>query len=313
MAAKNLKGALSGMRGGMAPAPATGAPRPFGDRFREELELESAAVPIQTIAINELFDNPFQYLARSDTDEALQEERIEELAESIRTNGFYGALLARARKEGGYELAYGHRRRFAARRAGLDTVPVKVMPLDNEQMTRIMASENFSREDLTPLGEANVVGHFYTVLNMTVKDISAAIGRSRGWVQNRLDLYEAPNDLKHMVEARPDSMSFVNMLSTVTDPVARETLAHQVISQQLTKEQLKRRLPQAPTPSATSSLRTAKRELINKVGPLDPAIDKVEEALKELEAQVKKRGKVLNLAEIARMQQLIRRLEKLRP
>ncbi len=313
MAGKDLKGALSGMRGGMAPAPMAAEPRAFGDRFREELEQQSAAVPIQTIAISELFDNPFQYLARTATDESLQEEKIEELAESIRTNGFYGALLARARKEGGYELAYGHRRRFAAQRVGLDAVPVKVMPLDNEQMTRIMASENFSREDLTPIGEANVVGHLYTALNMTVKDISAAIGRSRGWVQNRLDLYEAPNDLKHMVGARPDSMSFVSTLSTVIDPVARETLAQQVISEQLTREQLKRRLPKTSAPPAASSLRTAKRDLFNKVGQLDPTIDKVEEAIKELEDQVKKRGKVLNLAEITRMQQLIRRMEKLRP
>lgn len=313
MAAKNLKSALSGMRGGMVPATPTAAPRAFGDRFREELEQESAALPIQTIALSDLYDNPFQYLARSATDESLQEEKIEELAESIRTNGFYGALLARARKEGGYELAYGHRRRGAARQAGLEAVPVKVMQLDNAQMARIMASENFSREDLTPLGEANVVGHLYTTLNMTVKDISAAIGRSRGWVQNRLDLYEAPSDLKQMVEARPDSMSFVNMLSTVTDPVTRETLAHQVISEQLTREQLKRRMPHTSAPPAVSSLRTAKREIINNVTPLDPAIDKVEEAIKELESQVKKRGKVLILSEITRMQELIRRLEKLRP
>ena len=94
--------------------------------FREKLEKEAAQSPIQELSISQLQDNPFQHLARNENDESMGEAALEELADSIKQNGFYGALLAR-RKPGTfnqYELVYGHRRKAASIRAGLSTLPV---------------------------------------------------------------------------------------------------------------------------------------------------------------------------------------------
>src|SRR5690242_7048762 len=129
MPAKDFKGPLNKQR---TAAPGTGQGRlgvvgTVPNPIREELERATEQLPVREISIEQLHDNPFQQLARP----VLDEETLEELASSIRQNGFYGALLAR-RKRGAaeqYEIAYGHRRREAARRAGLATLPVKVIEI----------------------------------------------------------------------------------------------------------------------------------------------------------------------------------------
>jgi ParB/RepB/Spo0J family partition protein len=230
--AKDFKSAMKGQRTSQNNLGVVGEVSPL----RAELERAAEQLPIQEIAIVRLQDNPYQKLARPSVDE----EGLDELADSIRQNGFYGALLAR-RKRGItelYELAYGHRRREAAKRAGLENLPVKIVDLDDTQMARIMASENFSREDLAPLGQANVIGHLYTAQNMSIEKIASVIGKKRGWVQPRLALYNAPNDIKEMVEQKPEAMSHVRLLVQLDNPVARAPLIQAILADGLTFEQL---------------------------------------------------------------------------
>ncbi len=235
MAAKNFTGALSKQRNNKS----SGTARVIGDSpgpVREVIEQVAEQLLVQEIDIERLHDNPFQHLARP----LIDEEALEDLAGSIRENGFYGALLARPRRNaaGQYEIAFGHRRRNAARRAGLTTLPVKVMELTDLQMAQLMASENFSREDLTPLGEANIVGHLYTDQNMSIEQIAAVVGKKRGWVQPRLALYQAPQDVKQMVEQKPETLSHARLLQQIKDQSQRASLIEQIIHNGLTFEQL---------------------------------------------------------------------------
>jgi ParB/RepB/Spo0J family partition protein len=256
MSPKDFKGAMNRQRSTQPPGGTSGV---VGDRpnpYREELEQVAERFPSQEIELERLHDNPFQHLARP----VIDEEALEELSASIKENGFYGTLLARPQRgtSGEYELAYGHRRREAARRAGLTSVPVKLLELDDVKMARIMASENFSREDLTPLGEANIVGYLYTSQNMSAEEVAAAVGKKRGWVQNRLALYQAPQDVKQMVEQKPEAFSHARLLIHVSDPVERTALIAQTLQNDLTFEQLrtyleKPRTAAAPTTSSSNS------------------------------------------------------------
>jgi ParB family transcriptional regulator, chromosome partitioning protein len=203
---------------------------------REELERVAEQVPIEYIAIEHLHDNPYQKLARP----ALDEEALEELTSSIKQNGFYGALLAR-RKRGSrtdYELAFGHRRRDASRRAGLKQLPVKVLDLSNTQMANIMASENFSRENLSPMGEANVLGLLASEQNLTIDEIAQIVGKKKGWIQPRLRLYSATQDIKDLVETKPEYFSHSRILIQVKDPRHRTMLINEIITNDLTFQEL---------------------------------------------------------------------------
>lgn len=270
MPRKDFKNAIGGQR---AVAPNTANPRRLGvageekpDAIREELERAAAQLPVRDIAIGQLLDNPFQHLARPELDEAA----LEELANSIRQNGFYGALLAR-RKRGTsdrYELAYGHRRREAAKRADLHELPVKIIELDDAQMARIMASENFSREDLTPMGEANVVGYLSTMQNMTIDAIAEVIGKGKGWIQPRLALYEGPDDVKAMVEQKRETFSHSRLLIKVKDTAQRANLIREVLQNNLTFEQLSIYLEELKQNSATTQ-RFIDKNITSRIGDTD--------------------------------------------
>lgn len=201
-----------------------------------ELERTSATLPVREIEIERLLDNPYQYLSRP----TINEEALDELASSIRENGFFGALVARYKSDarGYYELAYGHRRREAARRAGLTTLPIKILDLTDKKMAQLMASENFSRENLTPMGEANVVGLLASTQNLSVREISEAVGKSTKWVDLRRSLYEAPQDLRQMVETRPDTLTHLQILSQLPTSELRAPLIEAILKNELNRNQL---------------------------------------------------------------------------
>jgi ParB-like chromosome segregation protein Spo0J len=121
---------------------------------------------------------------------------------------------------------------------GLTTLPVKVLELTDGEMARIMASENFSREDLSPLGEANVVGLLSTTQNMSAREISTAVGKSPKWVTLRVTLYEAPEDVKKMVEQKPDTLTLVPILAKFGNPQKRAPIIERVLNNQLTRAKL---------------------------------------------------------------------------
>lgn len=80
----------------------------------------------------------------------VNDEKMQETAESIRENGVLVPAIVRPREEGGYELVSGHRRHFASRLAGLETMPVIIRDLDDNAATIIMVDSNIQRETLLP-------------------------------------------------------------------------------------------------------------------------------------------------------------------
>ncbi len=270
MASKDLKGGITRQRitkvGGTGQGQ-LGVVGEVPNPIREELERNAEQLPVHDIEIFRLHDNPFQELARPQMDE----NGLEELASSIRQNGFYGALLARKRRSSPneYELAYGHRRREAARRANLLTLPVKVVELSDLQMARIMASENFSREDLTPLGEADIIGYLYTTQNLSEVQLGEMVGKNRGWVHNRLILYNAAADIKQMVKDNPETFSHARELTRVKDEAWREELICLISEKKLTVEQLRDEVERGRQPKIdinfTNSITDANSDEIHNV------------------------------------------------
>lgn len=256
---RNIKGGISSIAkwNGGRPEDENEEPQAFGEKLRKDMELATAQLPVQEIEIELLQDNPYQHLTRRSYDD----ESMGELVDSIKSNGFYGALLAR-RKPGAitrFELAYGHRRKEAARRAGLKTVPVKIVELNDVEMARIMASENFSRLDLSPLGEAEVLGFLADEQNLSAKEISEFVGKKRGWVEKRLALYHAPQPVKKLVEQKPDTFSHVPLLLRFrNEPDNLERLITDTIAEELTYQQLKEKIDQVH--STRSSGRSNKKK-----------------------------------------------------
>ena len=110
----------------------------------EESRQEQQREQVQQIPIGELFpfkDHPFK---------VLDDESMKRTVESVEQYGVLSPLIARPRPEGGYEIISGHRRQYAAKLAGLDTLPVIVRNMDDNAAVLLMVDSNLQREHILP-------------------------------------------------------------------------------------------------------------------------------------------------------------------
>lgn len=80
----------------------------------------------------------------------VEDEAMMELVESIKTNGILSPAIARRRPEGGFELISGHRRKHAAKLAGLEKMPVFVKEMTDDEAVIVMVDANIQREEILP-------------------------------------------------------------------------------------------------------------------------------------------------------------------
>ena len=110
----------------------------------EESRQEQQREQVQQIPIGELFpfkNHPFK---------VLDDESMQRTVESVEQYGVLSPLIARPRPEGGYEIISGHRRQYAAKLAGLDTLPVIVRNMDDNAAVLLMVDSNLQREHILP-------------------------------------------------------------------------------------------------------------------------------------------------------------------
>ena len=110
----------------------------------EESRQEQKREQVQQIPIEELFpfkEHPFK---------VLDDEAMQRTVESVAQYGVLAPLIARPRPEGGYEIISGHRRQYAAKLAGLDTLPVIVREMTDDAAVILMVDSNLQRENILP-------------------------------------------------------------------------------------------------------------------------------------------------------------------
>ena len=122
---------------------------------------------------------------------SFNEEKIEELAESIKEHGIIQPIVVRKKNEG-YEIVAGERRWRAARKAGLSEVPCLIRELTDEQNMLIAIIENMQREDLNPIEEAEGLHQMITSFGLTQEQVSKSVGKSRPYIANSLRLLKLP-------------------------------------------------------------------------------------------------------------------------
>lgn len=120
------------------------------------------------------------------------EEKIRELAESIKEQGVIQPLIVSPTADGRYELIAGERRLRASRMAGLEEVPVVIRKVDDEGLLALSILENIQREDLNPMEEARAYQELITQFGYTQEDVAKKLGKSRAAVANSIRLLNLP-------------------------------------------------------------------------------------------------------------------------
>jgi len=150
-----------------------------------------AAATDRSLEIDSDLLRPNKFQPRTQMDD----ERIEELAKSIRANGIIQPIVVR-RVEGGYEIVAGERRWRAAQRVGLLKVPVVVRDIPEDRLLAVALIENIQREDLNPIEEAVAYRRLSDEFHLTQEQIADAVGKDRSSVANYVRLLRLPQEVR---------------------------------------------------------------------------------------------------------------------
>lgn len=148
--------------------------------------------PTNEIDIDLIVPNPSQPRL------AMDEQRLEELAVSIRENGILQPVLVRPFGKG-YQLIAGERRLTAAQRAGLLKIPAMVRDEPDEKLLELALIENIQREPLNPIEEAQAYQRLIDATDSTQEKIAERLGKDRSTVANSLRLMKLPPAVKLVV------------------------------------------------------------------------------------------------------------------
>ena len=149
-----------------------------------------------TVSISDLSRNPYQ------PRQHFSEQKLEELANSIKQNGVIQPIAVRQSKSdiNKYEIVAGERRWLAAQRAGLHEIPVNILELSDLESLEVAIVENIQRDDLNPIEEAKGYKRLSDEFKYDHENISKLMSKSRSHISNTLRLLTLPNDIIALLE-----------------------------------------------------------------------------------------------------------------
>ncbi len=184
-----------------------------------------------SVSVDEVDANPFQPRKRFD------DERLKELAESIRTDGVLQPVVVR-RKGTAYELIMGERRLQAARLAGVTTIPVVVREIRDADALRLAIVENIQRENLNAIEEAQAYRRLISEFGMSQADVAGMVSKDRSSVANTLRLLNLPDDVQRMVEEGTLAGGHARALLSLPTQKEQLALARRIAEQTLSVRQV---------------------------------------------------------------------------
>src|ERR687884_231956 len=167
------------------------------------------------------------------------EVRLEELAQSIRSNGIVQPLLVR-RRGGRYQLVAGERRWRAAQQAGLHRVPAVVREIPDNKLLELALIENIQRQELNAIEEAHAYKRLIETLGLTQETVAQRVGRDRSFITNYLRLLRLPDDIQRLVEDEKLTMGHARALLGIDDEEIQRKVAQSVIAQTLSVRETER-------------------------------------------------------------------------
>lgn len=163
------------------------------------------------------------------------EEALEELAESIRSQGLIQPIVVR-KAQNRYELIAGERRWRAAQRAQLQEIPAVIKEVDDQAAAAMALVENLQRENLNPIEEAYAMANLVEQFQWTHQEVADAIGKARATVSNLLRLIECPAEVRNLIKQGQLSMGHARALLALPDK-QQAKIADIVVLKQLSVRQ----------------------------------------------------------------------------
>lgn len=198
----------------------------LGEDFSADFSTPSSTLPISQI-------ESYQNQPRKN----FNQEKLEELAESIRQHGVIQPLTVRKLASGYYQIIAGERRWRAARMAGLDEVPAVVIEADDQKAMELAMIENLQREDLNPAEEARGFRTLMEEYGLTQEQVAQQMGKSRPAIANTLRLLALPDEVMALVEDGSLSAGHARAILGAPSAALQREAAKKVVADQLSVRQ----------------------------------------------------------------------------
>jgi ParB family chromosome partitioning protein len=219
------------------------------------------------LLIDDIVPNRFQPRKYFDDD------KLEELVESIRENGILQPVVVQ-KAEVGYELVVGERRWRASRKAGLNKIPAVIREVTPAQALELAIIENIHRQDLNPIEEAEAYARLADEFALTQEMIAKKVGKSRTAVANTLRLLKLPRNIKEDLVSGKLSMGHARALLGLENPGQMQALCKEIFKHDLTVRQTEKRVNGLKQPLPTKLvppkknifIRDLEKELERKLG-----------------------------------------------
>jgi ParB family chromosome partitioning protein len=210
---------------------------------------------------------PGEYQPRRD----MHSDTLEELADSIRTQGILAPISVRPVHSGGgatrYEIIAGERRWRAAQIAGLDQIPAIIRDVDDEGAAAIALIENLQREDLNTLEEAEGLKRLIDEFELTHQEAATAVGKSRAAVSNLIRLLDLAPPVLQMLASGDLDMGHARALLALSGERSQIEAAQRVVSHGLSVRE---------TEALVKRLQAGKSAKASKGRSLDPDIRRLQ-------------------------------------
>jgi ParB family chromosome partitioning protein len=155
----------------------------------------SSGSRVVQVPLDQIDENPYQ------TRQSFDAQALQELADSIRTNGVVQPVVVRPTPAGRYLLILGERRCRASKLAGKTTIPAIVRSVSDEQAAEMTIVENLQRQDLNCLEQANAFVRLSREFGLTQEQIGQRTGMARESVSNYMRLLKLPKSVLDLIGA----------------------------------------------------------------------------------------------------------------
>ena len=169
------------------------------------------------------------------------DDKLEELSESIKTYGLLQPILVQKR-DGYYEIIAGERRWRAALKAGLKEIPVIVRDYSKKEILELSLVENIQRENLNPIEEARAYKRLMDEFGLSQEEVAQRVSKSRSAVANSLRLLKLEENVQKMVIDGQISMGHARALLPLEIPEEQLSTAQEIVEKQLSVRETEKKV-----------------------------------------------------------------------
>lgn len=204
--------------------------RIFGVSEKNELELHSTD-EVKAIPLDKIIPNRYQ--PRS----VFDEDKIDELCQTIKTHGIIQPIVVREIENGQFEIIAGERRWRACSKLQLETIPAIIKNLNDSQSASVALIENLQRENLTSIEEALAYQKLLELHGLTQESLAQRLGKGQSTIANKLRLLHLPEECHEALRNRFITERHARALLMLKDPELQLKFLAEIIEKELNVKQ----------------------------------------------------------------------------